>query len=382
MMAPVWGRKEASMGHNPNPMRFARHGSIALLGAMDPEMALIRAILGAAGVPTLQATDGTGRPVTPGGAYQAPGYAWGDFPPGTGYPGGGTVSTLLRVECDGPAVASLEEEMVEGGSPALHVVVIDHHRPGDPGHGRPAAEAWEASSLGQVVTWLLGQGLLWEGDGGLLWAAPSLEGPAAEGQGTPWLLRELRAAGAQDHDAPAALQGRVPGVDPATVRALRTRNACGFLRLTPEEYEAEVSAAGRALRSAPCLNVWQTCPYCAGTDCGDGGDPDASQWARCSHCERGLAMAGTYRDLRPAGPSHRLTAEAALRLGEAYLADVEEVARGEGGRPLPGAPATRKAVVGGCASPAVVRQVLAQLADEGLVRPYDTGRGMAGAYYP
>lgn len=334
----------------------------AVLGSMDPEMILIKALLEAAGVRCFQATDAAGRPVTPGGAYQAQGI----LGPVAEWAAEGGAALLLRVECDGDAIAALAAG-AGGGCP---IQVIDHHRPGDPGHGRPASEAWEASSLGQVVALLLRQDRAVMDGGKLIIGVHS------------WDMDILRAAGAQDHDAPAALQGRVPGVDPATVRALRTRNACGFLRLTPEEYEAEVSAAGRALRSAPCLNVWQTCPYCAGTDCGDGGDPDASQWARCSHCERGLAMAGTYRDLRPAGPSHRLTAEAALRLGEAYLADVEEVARGEGGRPLPGAPATRKAVVGGCASPAVVRQVLAQLADEGLTRPYDTGRGMAGAYYP
>ena len=28
---------------------------------------------------------------------------------------------------------------------------IDHHRPGDPGYGKPPAEYWQASSLGQVI---------------------------------------------------------------------------------------------------------------------------------------------------------------------------------------------------------------------------------------
>src|SRR5690606_25622302 len=51
-----------------------------------------------------------------------------------------------------------------GGCGDMHpfprVVVIDHHRPGDPGYGRPPEEFLAASSIGQVITELARLGRL------------------------------------------------------------------------------------------------------------------------------------------------------------------------------------------------------------------------------
>src|SRR5690606_38968626 len=52
---------------------------------------------------------------------------------------------------------------VECAPTARDRVQIDHHRPGDPGYGRPPAEFLPASSLGQVIAELARLGLLpWE----------------------------------------------------------------------------------------------------------------------------------------------------------------------------------------------------------------------------
>src|SRR6266498_1772927 len=46
-------------------------------------------------------------------------------------------ATLVFVECGA-------DPLPEGS------IRVDHHRPGDPGYGRPPAEYWEASSIGQI----------------------------------------------------------------------------------------------------------------------------------------------------------------------------------------------------------------------------------------
>lgn len=108
---------------------------IAILGAPDPEMQAIRSLLEEAGIATVQAT-ADGRPVHPGSAYRAD--------PVT-VPDG---STVWRIEC---------ELAIHG---AGEVVVIDHHRPDDPGYGRPPGRYWTASSLGQVLDRIADAGLL------------------------------------------------------------------------------------------------------------------------------------------------------------------------------------------------------------------------------
>ncbi|MFW6156980.1 MAG: hypothetical protein ACOC7J_06655, partial [Armatimonadota bacterium] len=103
---------------------------IAILGASDPEMQAIRGLLEESDIPIIQAT-ADGRPVHPGSAYRAD--------PVT-VPDG---STVWRIECEPAAIHG-----------ANKIVVIDHHRPGDPGYGRPPAEFLSASSLGQVIAGL------------------------------------------------------------------------------------------------------------------------------------------------------------------------------------------------------------------------------------
>src|SRR5690606_3150380 len=76
------------------------------------------------------ALDAEGERVHPGNAYRCP------------IPVAPEGATVYAVEC----IDTLPEGWVR----------IDHHRPGDPGYGRPPSEFLSASSLGQVIT-ALGQ---------------------------------------------------------------------------------------------------------------------------------------------------------------------------------------------------------------------------------
>jgi hypothetical protein len=101
-----------------------------ILGAADPEMEAIEALLRECGERVTHA-DRRGQRVTPGDAYRA------DLP--LCVP---DVAEYIWVESDHDH-AVFPDEVTERR--------IDHHRPGDPGYGRPPAEFLSASSIGQVL---------------------------------------------------------------------------------------------------------------------------------------------------------------------------------------------------------------------------------------
>lgn len=143
-----------------------------LLGADDPEMVGIVALLVKSKQTFAYATY-QGSRVNPGNAYEAEEI---DVPVG---------ATLVYVECARKA-HSLETK----------VIVVDHHRKGDPGFGFPPENFWEASSIGQIYSLLkLGQ--------------PT---------------KEHIILAATDHCMVAARQGKCPGVLPEEVKTLRMKN--------------------------------------------------------------------------------------------------------------------------------------------------------------
>src|SRR5690606_38920003 len=107
---------------------------IWVLGAPDPEMAAIESLLRECGERVEYALDDRGERVTPATAYRCPPLK---------VPAG---STVYAVEC----IATLPKGWAR----------IDHHRPGDPGYGRPPAEFLSASSIGQVIAELARLGKL------------------------------------------------------------------------------------------------------------------------------------------------------------------------------------------------------------------------------
>ncbi len=329
-----------------------------VLGAPDPEMAAIEALLRAAGEPVEYATK-AGRRVTAETAYQAD-------PPhlvdstlaiaallsGETAADPSTYGTVYRVECSWHPDCSLKQAAQLGQS---EVVVIDHHRPGDPGYGRPPAEFLAGSSIGQVIAHLARLGLLtWER---LPWMVAGVPGAlvapyTAPGADDPdwWVYvapdviarvpHDLVLTAAADHCLGAACRGKCPGVGLVALLQWRAVSRAAHQKRTVESVLADVAAAQEALRSVPRVSLLMR-----------------DIWA-------GVRDARA-RDI-PELP------EAACLLGVAYLA-TPAVRAGE-----------RVKVVLGCASP---DQVAAFLRGEGpaaeLVDRYgDPARGFAGGYRP
>ena len=115
-----------------------------ILGAPDPEMEAIERLLRECGETVVYAADARGERVTAATAYRSQRPEVHD----------GMVDLVYAVECGGDwfgapntlaASATPEDGMLVG------CVRIDHHRPGDPGYGRPPSEFLAASSIGQVI---------------------------------------------------------------------------------------------------------------------------------------------------------------------------------------------------------------------------------------
>src|SRR5690606_16297070 len=96
-----------------------------VLGTQDPEMELIDRLLRQCGEEVIYATDSSGQRVHPGSAYKCP------------IPEVPENSLVYAVEC----IDKLPPGWIR----------IDHHRPGDPGYGRPPEDFFSASSIGQVL---------------------------------------------------------------------------------------------------------------------------------------------------------------------------------------------------------------------------------------
>jgi len=169
--------------------------SYIILGAPDPEMEMIERTLKEAWVPYAYAMR-DGRRVHPGNAYEADGLS-APLPES---------ETVLAVECGGPTVPA-------------DAVVVDHHRPGDPGYGRPPTEYLPASSIGQVLDWL------------------GIEP-----------TDEHRLVAAADHCLSAAYRGECPGVDPDALMRWRIESRARFQRRDPADLLAQVEQTRARIR--------------------------------------------------------------------------------------------------------------------------------------
>lgn len=354
--------------------------TLVVLGAEDPEMQAIESLLNAAGVPVAYASPdlhrrlgGPATPsrVTPANAYATRSFVWPEgrfIPPGVWYP-----RVMVAVECGFPepgtecSPAELEW-WGHGGSADPEVITFDHHRPGDPGHGRPPADYLPASSIGQVVSWLAREGLWFPGEPlpnaskltpGTFW--PAGQGWCVAGaDGHDYAVPDdLLFTAASDHCLAAAYAGECWGVDPGELRDWRAERVLtqrdGSGRPGSRSVE-EVAADLRKTESViadmvhrehlePALNAHQLI----------GG-----------HLVLDLRGVGTLPDIP----------EVACMRGFAYLAD----APGRPGEPP-------KVVLGGCGEGTVpgtgpVEAFIGGWAEEhGLERPYGSAvRGFAGAY--
>jgi hypothetical protein len=329
----------------------------------DPEAAAIARLLTEAGI-RVHVPHCEGKPVHAGNAYRADSI----IPP---IPGDG--SQVLRVECDGPAFAGVDPS---------RIVVIDHHRPGDSGYGRPPEEFMSASSIGQVVAelarlgrlpvrpypecydhgWILGRPDTWAGpprdeDGAVI--DPSPLGYFAQAHTGEWCVTtgdgydsvripaDIVLAAAADHCLEAAYRGRCPGVDPDALMRWRAESRAEFQKRPVEAVLADIEAARERLREA--MTPIHTRDH---------------DWSRsvCDGCARDF----DYADLR--GESIPELPEAAAHEGIPFIAD--QVDR-DG----------RRKVVLQAAPPELVSRFLAGEIVPGLVDMYgDPARGLAGGY--
>lgn len=251
---------------------------LAVLGAQDPEMNEIEKLFRAAGVPVVYAMR-DGKRVHPGNAYQA------QVDP-TPFDQTGTVHVYC-VECSVDPAACAEAAGGWGYDPEIVIHTIDHHRPGDPGFGRPPAEFLDASSLGQVIALLTREELLydwregpdesqWVGligeDGGPLidwedrvddvpapfwmscegeWIVNTGEGPTNESDYTLIVPQDLVLAAAADHCLSAAYRGECPGVDPDALMQWRAESRAKFQGRPVAEVLLDIERAKAEIQSAP-----------------------------------------------------------------------------------------------------------------------------------
>ncbi len=349
-----------------------------ILGADDPEMSAIENMLKENGCSYFYAVTEVGR-VIPATTYNAVAL---QQPDGAilserNHDLADIVSRSVLVECDFP-----------GQTPAGR---CDHHRPADPGYGKPPSEFLSASSIGQVVSLLAKEGddnlQGWDG-----WNCTMLHGTqdgdfwfhAARDGRQWWAVRsgrygfvvpqEIVLAAAADHCLAAAYAGQCPGVYSGVLAEYRITQLCSASRAsnrgaerTPEEIRASIEAAMTAIQAASWI------PLLTESGCVPAG-------GYCDTHIQPVPACGAVVDLR--GPMIPDLPEAAMILGVGYLA---------GGVPLREGDAP-KVVIGGCGAGTVpgttpVEAFLSDWAVQNLAladvpEPLygDPVRGFAGAY--
>jgi hypothetical protein len=350
-----------------------------ILGADDPEMVAIRALLSEQGETFTDASiDGVR--VHAGNAYAAP------LPP-SAIDCAMASGTVYLVECVALPMAGADSDAVRA-----RCVRIDHHNPGDPGHGRPPAEFLPASSIGQVIAELarlgaypLGAEREWSGpirsvdldnvvsvrtDSGALRSARFGAVPAGphfrrvqniSGRGPAWwrlvvdgfayqLPPSTEYVAAGDHCPAQAYRGECPGIDPNELMRWRAEKRAAHQGRSVEEVLSDVERASQALFASKVID--------SPRHCGDSDDPacDTPAWA--------------VRDVR-GDPIPELP-EAALRYGYCYIAG-----------PITERDGRRKCVLGGHTTPEIVEAFLrGDIAPELIDRYGTPARGNAGGYLP
>lgn len=220
-----------------------------ILGAPDPEMAEIEAVLREHGEEVVYATV-DGKRVHAGNAYTAADpfqYQEGDGSRigSAGGPIRHPYRPKVLVECRPCGI---------GEDPVEEVTVVDHHFPGNHGYGKSPLDFFEASSLGQVLLFVLGEQT--EAEKTCPNTPAHHPGVVTQcghcGYVARYLpTREQRYIAAADHCLLAAYQGECPGIDPDELLRFRVRSRAAFRKNSEEQLLRDVEAARTALRSAP-----------------------------------------------------------------------------------------------------------------------------------
>ncbi len=272
-----------------------------IFGGKDDEESMARHIARSVGCVLATATV-NGKPVHAGNAYYADGFRIDE----------GSLDSVERVvifECSPAAAGDLEV-----------IAQCDHHNPGDPGYGLGPKEFMSASSIGQLLEILTLKygGKMWEKIGwtpcisrfygrdkgaycrfleGDWIVGYDLQDPLLWDSAFTWVIPKEIVLTAADDNCPAdAYAGRCPGVQPEEFLAYRIKMIERFYTNHPklpnkskEEIFASIQEAKKKLLAAPLV---------------DG-----------------------VRDLREFGLIDELP-DAALSIGEAYMASLPETDRG------------------------------------------------------
>jgi hypothetical protein len=278
---------------------------IWILGAPDPEMEAIESLLRECGEQVAYAVVGVDR-VTAANATRAErAHYLGAFEDDArtahemgheAYPQTGRQE--IWVECDG---LGTRRRALNDVCEILDVTRIDHHRPGDPGFGRPPEEFLAASSIGQVTLRLYGGSRFVQDKNGAWWRAA-----AADEDSDNWLgivPHALVMIAAADHCLGAAYAGKCPGVDPVTLGEFRAAERARFSGRNVGDVLADIATTTEALKHADS--------FLLPIDIGPSGDEDHCAY-RSDHRYRVIDMR------RPEGPWPELP-EAATRAGVSYI---------------------------------------------------------------
>lgn len=354
------------------------HKRIWILGAQDPEMEAIEKLLTECGETVIHALDERGQRVHPGNAYTPcvrSGWELGEMlriresaehcdPRWTGPDGcsprvqaEGTDYAfadceIITVECEAPRLPP--EIMGVGGfaGPIIRCTTVDHHRPGDPGFGRPPAEFLEASSLGQVISKLADLGTTppeWE----------MIEDPRGSTQHMRDVIpSRLVMIAAADHCLGAAYAGKCPGVAPEALGRFRAEERARFSGRDVSYLSADIESTTGAIKSASKVQLAvNRCCYCGDIEQG-------CAWCSCGGYCHDLSVA----DMRREPPWPELP-EAGTRAGVSYIAG-----------PLDCPDGRRKITCSG--TPEVIEAFMRHWGPaQGLTDIYgDPARGFAGGY--
>jgi len=223
-----------------------------IFGAPDPEAQKARELCREYDVPFGQATSFLGPlEVKPARAYNADGWRdeAGELRPGV---------RVLLFECCG-------KQLMLKLLGASSYNWLDHHRRGDRGWGKPPAQFWPASSLGQLAAELARAEIL-RGDactdadgtplGASKWDESSGTWRVVARHYRWWTVpKHYLYAAAADHCLAAAYRGECPGVTPDELMDWRVKSRAEFQGRPVEALMADVERAREALRQAPKIDL-------------------------------------------------------------------------------------------------------------------------------
>ena len=220
---------------------------IWFLGAPDPEMAAIEALLKECGEKVAYATI-NGQRVKPHEAYKADNIF------------GSLAESTYLVECGDCRVGYPFTGETDINS---HIIVIDHHVPSNAGYGKPAEDYLIASSIGQSVRVLARLGILPDWGIGHSDASGSpgdwdyMEDPPEIYHAGMWrnVPQELLFVAAADHCLCSAYQGLCPGVDPDELMQWRVESRAKFQGRSADSILNDIAAARKAIINAPFFRL-------------------------------------------------------------------------------------------------------------------------------